>query len=446
MVNILFIAFEFPPLNRGGVFRSLAFTKYLPQFGINPIVITLHRESYDNVYDVYSCDNNLGKEVLETATVLQAKADKPLTQSSRLGTYLTMFFSIHGLETKYWEDDFYKVAGDAIKTYNIKAIMATVPPFSVLPLASQLSRQYTLPLIYDFRDAWSQWRMSPYITKAHYWANLSLERKYFNEAAKVIATSKETLADFIKLHPAVNKEKFHYIPNGYNGELETWQPLDISRKEIVIGYVGSFYYVPESREQMLRPWWKKKPHRMLQYIPQRQDWLYRTPYFFFSTLKQLFVQSPGLTTKLKIRFIGKRPEWLEAMIKEFELQEHVMLLGEKTHADAIAFQKECDMLLITSAKRIGGNDYSIAGKTFEYIQSQKPILAFVCDGAQKDILADSGMALMCNPDDTAANVQKIGKLLQGETTLSPDYDFIKTLSRQYLTKQLSDIIIKTISN
>ena len=65
MINILFIAFEFPPLNRGGVYRPLSFVKYLPQFGINPVVVTLDPNSYADVFDLFTCDKSLGDGFLE---------------------------------------------------------------------------------------------------------------------------------------------------------------------------------------------------------------------------------------------------------------------------------------------------------------------------------------------------------------------------------------------
>jgi hypothetical protein len=443
MTNILFIAFEFPPLNRGGVHRSLAFVRFLPQFGINPIVITLAPESYEHTFDAYGYDETLGKETRDNTTILPAKAGKPI-QLSRVGQFVSIYFSIHGNETDYWKEDFNKVAAEAIRQHNIKAVFATVPPFSVLPLATELAEQHKLPLILDFRDAWSQWRTVPYGTIGHYWANLFYEGKYFKKAAAIIATSGETLADFKKLHASVDSNKFHYVPNGYNGELAQWKDNDVNKDEIVIGYVGSFYFNPEAREQMLKPWWKKRAHRMLQYIPQKQDWLYRSPHFFFEALRQLKETSPELAKKIKVRFVGKKTDWLNPMIEKAGLDDSIEQLGELPHAKAMAFQQDCDLLLITSAKRIGGKDYSIAGKTFEYIQSQKPILAFVCDGSQKDILADSGMALMCNPDDTAGSAQIIKDYITGKTTLTPNYTFIKTLSRQYLTEQLAGIIQKAI--
>jgi glycosyltransferase involved in cell wall biosynthesis len=191
---------------------------------------------------------------------------------------------------------------------------------------------------------------------------------------------------------------------------------------------------------MLQSWWQKKGHRILQYIPHRQDWLYRSPYFFFKALKQLNIADPALGSKVKIRFAGKIQGWLKEMIASFELEDQVTLMGELSHQESLSFQADCDALLITSARQIGGRDYSIAGKTFEYIQMQKPVIAFVCDGAQKDLLQKAGVALICNPDDTEQSAGLLSALFRGRLDLHPDLIFLQGLSRQVLTERLAEII------
>ncbi len=439
MINILFIAFEFPPLNHGGVHRSLAFVKYLPQFGINPVVITLQPSSYGDVFNAFEKDDTLGMEVREKTSIIHVPSEKRKAQT-RVGEFVSIYFSILGNEVKYWQGNYFGVLPELIGKYQPRAIFATVPPFSILPLVQKTAKRYKLPLLLDFRDAWSQWRTLPYGTRIHYWVNLGLERKYLSEADAIIATSQQTIADFKHLHPGIRESRVHYIPNGYDGELERWQPVDISKPKITIGYVGSFYFSPEARKQMLKPWWKKRGHRILQYIPQKQDWLYRSPYFFFVALQYLKKLDPVSAGRIEVKFVGKTNPWLEEMIAEAELQDQVHLCGVKPHSEALNFQKGCDMLLITSAKRIGGNDYSIAGKTYEYIQAQKPILAFVSAGAQKDLLEQTGMALICDPDQAEDSARKMIRLMKGELMLEPQTGFNESLSRYALTGKLSEII------
>jgi hypothetical protein len=85
---------------------------------------------------------------------------------------------------------------------------------------------------------------------------------------------------------------------------------------------------------------------------------------------------------------------------------------------------------------LNGRDYSIAGKTFEYFKAQKPILAFVTNGAQKDILKDSGIALILDPDNTTEAVSIVKDFFEGKKNLSPNLRFINKHSRNYCSKQL----------
>jgi glycosyltransferase involved in cell wall biosynthesis len=445
MINILFIAFEFPPLSRGGVHRPLAFVEYLPQSGIHPVVITLHKDSYPDVYDAYGYDEMLGKEVRERSSMIPVKSGK-IPPTSAIGNFFSIYFTIHGNETKHWRNGFHEAVESAVKKYSPGAILATVPPFSILPLVTAAAAKYRLPLILDFRDAWSQWRTVPYGTVFHYWKTLQMERRYLRKADAIITTSEQTLNDFRRLHGVISPAKLHYVPNGYNGSLKTWTPIKTDKQEFLIGYVGSFYYSPQARQQMLQPWWRKRGHRMLQYIPHRQDWLYRSPYFFFRALQRLNQSDPELGRKIRVRFAGKIQDWLQEMIESFGLQNQVSQMGEISHQESLAFQEQCDALLITSARQIGGRDYSIAGKTFEYLQMQKPVIAFVCEGAQKDLLKKGGTSLICEPDNTEESAAQMSGLFKGETHLEPDFNFLRGLSRQTLTEKLAGIIRSQVKN
>ncbi|MDP4131068.1 MAG: glycosyltransferase [Bacteroidota bacterium] len=421
------------------MFRSLAFVKYLTRYGINPVVITLDPSSFADMYDGFVTDETLGRELMEKTSIVPVPSEKS-RRRTRVGEFVSIYFSILGNEVNNWKGNYFRALPDLIDKYRPEAIFATVPPFSILPLVLETANRYKLPLILDFRDAWSQWRVLPYGTRIHYWLTLGLERKYLSKADAVVATSQQTIEDFKQLHPGIPKSRFHYIPNGYDGALEKWEPVNADKQQITIGYVGSFYFSPAAREQMLKPWWKKRGHRMLQYIPRQQDWLYRSPYFFFKALQWLKKLDPVTAARVQVKFVGKSSQWLEEMISESGLQDQVHLCGVKPHDEALAFEKECDILLITSAKRIGGNDYSIAGKTFEYIQAQKPVLAFVSAGAQKELLEKTGIALICDPDQGEDSAKKMIRLLNAEMKLEPDTGFIKSLSRELLTGSLSDII------
>ena len=219
----------------------------------------------------------------------------------------------------------------------------------------------------------------------------------------------------------------------------------VNKDKIIIGYVGSFYYTPTYRDNIFKPWWKKPIHRMINYVPRKEDWLYRSPYFFFKSIREILNTHPELETKIEIRFAGNTPSWLIDQIQEFRLQDVCKHYGYLQHNEVLQFQEDCDCLLITSSKVLGGRDYSIAGKTFEYFTFGKPILAFVCEGVQKDILLDSGMAMMLDPDNTIESSKNLFQFFNGQIRLYPQKDQIAKYHRKVLTEKLATVIEETVA-
>lgn len=443
MKTLFVIAYEFPPYNDGGVQRPLKFVKYLREFGWEPVVFALDPLSYRLVYEDYHLDAATVDEIPAGLEVVHVPSNDLLRlKKGKLRDFLTTWFSILPREGKGWRRHLEAAFAEQVRRHKPAALLVTAPPFSVIPLAIDLARRHKLPLLIDMRDAWSGWNMNPYGSYLHYRLTLALERRCFAAAAAVIATSDQTLADFRRLHPSLPGDKFHLVTNGYDREIDSWDFDFIvsTERPLVIGYVGSFYYSPEGRRQMFAPWWRKRGHRMLQYVPQQEDWLYRSPYFFFRAVRVLFDRSPDLAGRLVIRFAGSKPEWIDGMVAEFGLQGQVEFLGRISLAESLRFQETCDALLLTSSKVIGGEDYSIAGKTFEYLSMRKPIIGFVSAGAQKRLLEQTGVALLCDPDDTENAAAALKGLFRGEWSLRPNREFLASLHRRGLTARLTGII------
>ena len=217
-----------------------------------------------------------------------------------------------------------------------------------------------------------------------------------------------------------------------------------SSRLFVIGYVGTFYYSPDARVAMMLPWWRKPPHRMIQYSPRKEDWLYRSPWFFFQAVARLLADHPEYKSRLRIRFAGYKPDWIDAQVERFGLGGSVEFLGPLDHTASLNFQSDCDALLLTSSKVIGGSDYSIAGKTFEYFSMRKPIIGFVAEGAQKEILLESGLAVICDPDKPAESARQLNKLISGRIRLQPNTALLKTLHRRELTRKLAEVMREAV--
>lgn len=449
MTGIFFIAYQFPPLNVGGAFRPLKFVKYFNNFGIKPIVFTLAHEDYNKVYKGKKPDYKLLNDIKDVdCEIIEVKTEELLAKrKNKFQSFSQIYFNLtKGIEHKKWRKYFFKAVAEALTKHNPKVILVTAPPFGMIDLAVQLSKKTGVPLIIDMRDSLSMWITQPYGSYYHYKLTLKKEQKWFKHAKKVITVTQQVVNDWKSVHPNISDSKFAVIPNGYDTETVVSELKVLpAKKEFTIGYVGSFYYNPESRRLMFEKKSEKKLHRKFQYTPRKEDWIYRSPYFLFKTLNYLFKNKPELKKKVFIKFAGTFPNWLEDMIREFDLIKNVKHVGFLNFNEIENFQRSCDMLLITSVKVIGGEDYCIAGKTFDYVSSQKPILGFVTDGAQKQFIENSGVGIICNPDSIEDSANILENILENGATLKPNIEFIKKHHRKKLTQQLTEIIYKAIN-
>lgn len=443
-MKVIIIAYEFPPLNVGGTARAFRFANYLPNYDIKPVVFTLHPASYLEVFENPKTDAAKLNQLDTRVELIQVKSENIISKKvNKIRNFLQTYFNFHkGVEAKYWKKNLNIEIDKYLVNNSADCIYVTAPPFSVLTLAKRIANKHKLPLVVDFRDPMTLWTINPYGNYLTYLLTKLTERNILKSASAIIATSKVTIEDMQTLHPKISKNKFHYIPNSFEGTIQYKTITTKVNNKITIGYVGSFYYSPESRRLIFTPWYKKRGHRILQFIPRKEDWLYRSPFFVFKAISELITKNPEYKNKVILRFAGKKEAWFDEMVKKLKLGEIVEHVGWLSHAESIEFQNNCDWLLLTSAKVINGSDYSIAGKTFEYIKLQKPILGFVCNGAQKDLLESTGIAKTFNPDEIESNSEMLLKLFSEKIYLTPNEEFISSFTSENQTKRLASILTK----
>ena len=433
-MNVLMIAFEFPPLGGIGVQRSLKLAKYLPEHGVRPIVITPDQASLERVIGP-AREEGLLKELPASVRVERVPCPPlPTPAKTKVGRWLRGFFRIGEQLASLWRESVLVALPDIIERERPTAVYVSVPPFSMAPLALEIAERWRLPLLVDFRDHWSLWGSDPHPSLLHHRLVNWQEGRVLRGAAAVTGVTRQLIADLRAAHPEVPERKFAVVPNGFDGteELAEAIPARAGTRErpFVIGYVGSFYYTPQSRASILQPWWRRSPAHWLHYSPRREDWLYRSPFFCFRALAQVFAQRPELRERVRVRFVGDTPDWLREQVRAAGLEEVVEHLGRMPHRACLEFQATCDALLVTSTKVLGGEDYCIAGKTFEYVAARRPVLGFVTPGAQRWFLENSGLALVADPDDPASATPRLEELVEGRLEFRPAAEFLRQFHRR----------------
>lgn len=431
MIDILMIALEFAPVQTTGAARSIAFAKHLQALGIRPTVVTIDPEQSVAVLGG-QLNPGLSESLPGTVSVRYIREAKTRVKETPLGRLWRLMTNLDDTFQRRFEPDLLRVLKDLQAERPFAAVYASAPPFGASLMGASAARTLGLPYILDMRDAWAEWAPGPSTTHLHRLRRQRDEARAFGAADAVVGVTPELVKLFADSHPGLPGDRFHVVTNGVSG-VDTLPGTVIWKTggdTVDIGYVGNFYYKPA------KPATLTAPHRFLQHDPGTEDWSYRSPKYFFRAWAALDRRAPALGQRMRFHLVGNVPDWLPGMAKVHGVDDRCVFHGRKPKQDIPAFLGNMTATLGTSMKRIGGLDYCIASKSFEYLASGKPTLAFVCDGAQKRFFETVGGAVIIDPDDPDTAATRLAELIETRELSLPlskpallDYDHSRTTAR-----------------
>ena len=422
--KLLIITYYFPPAGGPGVQRWLKFVKYLPEFDIQPIVYVPENPTYPII------DEGLVSQISDKVIVLKNKILEPYQLASIFSKNKTRKISSgifpHKKKQTFLDKTFLWVRGNLfipdarvlwvkpsvsylekyIKENNIDTIVTSGPPHSLHLIGLELKEKLGIKWFADFRDPWTTigyhkaLRLSNYASKKH----KKLESKVLNTADTIIVTSKTTKTEF----EAITNKPISVITNGYDIENVEKQTLDT---KFTLAHIGSFL----------------------------SD---RNPPFLWECLTELLNEIPDFKSHLEIKLIGAVSQEVLDAISQFNLNDYLNLLGYVSHHEAIAHQKKSQVLLLIE---INSEDTKsiIPGKLFEYMVSNRPIIAIGPQGSDfADIIKETNTGVFFDYSEKVKLKSVIldfyNQFLEGK--LQSNGVGLQQYSRKNLTKQLAQLI------
>jgi hypothetical protein len=439
-MTVLFLLAEFPPVNTTGAYRSFKFVNKLIDLGIQPIVLTIEETDSSNYFKAI-IDKTILKKLDSRVIIYKIKTEnrKINQQKSRLNSFFDIFFSLQDPLSKLIRKQVFAILPSIFEKHKPEKVYVSLPPFSMWEIGISISEMYKIPLITDMRDLWAFWGSDPHQTYFHFLLKRRMEHKLFKSSVKIIGVTPQLISIFIKAHPKIQSNKFVTIFNGFDAKMEIDSIPKYSKTKIKIGYTGAFYFNEESQQISDTKWFNRNGIKKFYYYPKKEDWLYRSPYFFLKALYNLFLQKPYLRNNIEFHFIGKEPLWLIKMIADFQLEANYFSYGFISKDEVSVIQSTFDAFLCTSEKVINEDHYCLPSKIFDYINFGKPILGFVTEGIQKEFILKSNIGIVTNPDNIQESMNAIEGLFQFKG-LSLDKEYIKKFSSSHLSFQLAEVI------
>jgi len=427
MKKVLVITYYWPPSGGGGVQRWLKFTKYLPEFGWEPIVYTPEKQNAPALDDTLLNDISRDLKVIRKPIWEPYSAYKMLTgrkKDENLGAafasgensskflentsnWIRSNFFIPDAR-KYWIKPSVNFLKKFIVENGIDLIATTGPPHSMHLIGLKLKELSGIRWLADFRDPWTdidfydQLKLTGWADKRHH----SLEKRVLQKADLVISVSESNRSQLLKKADA----KIEVITNGFD-ESDFQNIVSKLDKKFTISHIGTFM-------------------------------ANRNPEVLWEVLSELVKENDEFENDFELPLVGKTDTLIFESIKKWRLSDNVRSIGPVTHDEAIQLQKNSQVLLIT-VNKTGDTKGMVTGKIFEYLVSGRPILAIGPeDGDLANILKNTGTGVISDFETKKGlknNILAYYKDFKSKK-LKVNPRNLDAYSRRNLTKRMADFL------
>jgi glycosyltransferase involved in cell wall biosynthesis len=309
-------------------------------------------------------------------------------------------------------------------------------PYESAQGAMRLAQQLRKPLVADLGDPWALDEMMVFVTSAHRRLELARMRAYFRAASAVVLSTREAAARALQQFPELHAKPVEVIPNGFDAADFAGPPPqrdDDAFRIVHTGYLHTEFGLLQRRAGRAR--------RALGGTVPGLDILTRSHVYLLEAVDRVLAGDPSLAAKLEVHLAGVLTP---ADIEVASRSSAVRTYGYVPHSETVGLVRSADLLFLPMQNLPPGVRATIVpGKTYEYLASERPILAAVPDGDARDILAEAGSALLCRPDDVTAMAEAIARQLAarraGRPSLPPRREVVARYEYGHLAARLADV-------
>ncbi len=405
MKKVLIITYYWPPTGGSGVQRWVKFSKYLPQFGWQPIIYTPENP------EMTSIDKTLEEDVPKEAIVIKRHITEfyslyrkltgkknareqevnPINNQKKTFKQKLMLFLRGNLfipdPRVTWVSPSVRFLKKYLKEHPVDIIVSTGPPQSMHLIARRLAKSTGIPWVADFRDPWTKMFYFKHLCLSK-WAERKhhrMEQQVLDDATVIVAVSPLVQDDF----QIMTTTPVELITNGFDDD-------DFDQVVEPDGYFNVTHtglFASDGNPDVV---WK--------------------------ALAEKCSQDSTFNDMLRIRLVGKTDKEIIASINAAGLGNHLVDLGYQDHNVAIREQKNASLLILPLRKE---PEYkaTLPGKLFEYIASGNPILGIgQTDGAMARIVNQTGTGVVFGWDDKDSVTSYINLCWKRFNTANDDED------------------------
>lgn len=426
MKKVLIVTYYWIPSGGAGVQRWVKFTKYLRDFGWEPIIYTPSNPEYPSIdhsfekdisseilvlktpiWEPYNVYRNLIGKKNEAINAGFISENKKQGWKDRLAIWIRGNFLIPD-PRRFWIKPSVRYLTDYLNINPVDALITTGPPHSMHMIGLGLKRKFpNLKWVADFRDPWTnidfykELNLTELADKIHH----RLEEKVIRTADNIVVVSNGMKQEYDLLNP----KKIDIISNGYDEE-DDQKDIDLDKK-FTISHIGTLNVA-------------------------------RNPKTVWRVLRDLCAENKEFKSDLLIQLVGKVDFSVLEDIRNYGLQDQLLKIDYLTHSEAIAKQQSSQvlLLLINNSENAKG---ILTGKFYEYLASKRPILGVgPTDGDAAEVLHETGGGEMVDFNDVKATKKVILDYYDRykSKTLRVKTGSVERYSRRHLTGELASLL------
>lgn len=403
--------------------RSVKFVKYLAEYGLRPVVVTGEHGGADFWSPE---DASLLDEVPADVPVFRA----PWTGSDQR---LNVQGGFGGPRHKAFLE-----AGDrAIAAHQPELIYVSLSPYEDAYVAARLAEKHGLPWVADLRDPWALDEFQVYHTRWHRADRLRQMEVALRTAALIIMNTPEAAARFREVFLSLSDIPVTSLTNGFDAE-DFAHALPVRKSEHFRIVHSGYLHTHGALHQEAHAW----QYRLLGRTEPGVKQLGRSHYYLLRALEIWRQQDPEAVRQVRLALVGAQTECDRQLVEQSSVSDLVESTGYLPHPESVAWIRQADLLFLPMHTLPPGRRATIVpGKTYEYLATQRPILAAVPPGDARDFIVASGFGAICEPDDVARmlhHLQAEFRAWQTGTVRGQwNRDYVFRFERRALTKQLA---------
>jgi hypothetical protein len=440
MKSVVMIAYFFPPEGSAGTYRPLRFVRHLAKNGWRTSVIAAdpyRYERYDpdllssvpsetEVVRVRARDpwqalqawreqrfnESVSGVSLKVADQMRAAQYRPLRSLVRTAVRTAEACFYQPDLAKYWIPPAVEATTELCRRQHADVIWATAGPVSAWLVARQASHRVGVPYVLDLRDPHGLSYYDEEIRRPSWVQHKNWHNMYqlFRRARSVVFLFDSVAESYCRAFPgALDPNKIHIIPNGYEGTIEAFTPPD--EPKLTILYTGTL-----------------------------SSYRYDT---FLQALAMLKKTDPTRANKFRFRFVGENMEDLAKQSATFGLSDMVETTGPTSYAEINRLQQQSHALLVFGRpSTVRGYELVAGAKLFNYLKVRRPILGVLPADETKKVLKGLGMSTIADVESPQDIVALLRRVLEAWSTKSmssllPDPSACEVYSAERQTAALS---------